>query len=612
MKLIETIRAPSSQFAFEPAESASGISEGLPDWDLSDLYESRESEKLSHDFAWLEQACQDFIRDYEGRIADIDANGLLSSIVAYEKITVVANRIGSFAQLSYLQDTSDTKWQKFEADCDEKITKLSAPLVFYVIELNKIDDSRLIEMFGENESLRRYKPFLDRTRRFRPYQLSMELERFLHDQSVVGRSAWHRLFDETVAGLEFEIEGEKMPLESALNLLMDHDRSRRQAGAEEVSRVLESRISLFSRITSTLIKDREIEDRWRKLDPPELGMHLHNDIEPEVVDALKSAVVESYSEASHRYYRMKSEWLGLDKLEIWDRMAPLPYQSKRKIGWNEAKSTVLNAYEAFSPAMSEIAAKFFEKSWIDAGVKPGKTTGAFCSSTTTIVHPYILLNYLGSPRDVITLAHELGHGVHQVLAAEQGELLSRTPLTLAETASGFGEMLTFAGLMEATEDRMERKALLAEKVEGMLATVFRQIAFYDFECRLHRARRDNELTAEEIGAIWMDVQRESLGPAFKFMPGYENFWAYIPHFVHSPFYVYSYAFGELLVNAIFAVYQEGQPGFQEKYFDALRAGGSKHHSELLAPFGIDASDPGFWKKGVSVISRYIDELDAMG
>ena len=609
--MLPATRPPKSHLVFEANDAVSGSGGKLPEWNLSDLYDSTDSEKLACDFEWLEKTCEEFKNKYDGKLEKIDAPGLLSCIVEYEQIKSTSNRIRSFAQLSYLQDTSNPEMLKFEADCSEKLTRLWVPLVFFSIELNKIDDARLSGLLAENISLQKYEPFLDRIRKLKPYQLSMELEHFLHEKSVVGKSAWQRLFDETVANLEFELNGEKKPLESALNSLLDHDRSRRQAGAEEIARVLGSRITLFTRITTTLIKEKEIEDRWRKLESPQLGMHLYNNVEPEVVDALRNAVVNSYSEISHRYYEIKARWMGLEKLEIWDRLAPLPFHSERKICWDEAESTVLNAYNAFSPIMADIAKRFFDNSWIDAGVKPGKTAGAFCSPTTVQAHPYILLNFLGSPNDVITLAHELGHGVHQVLAAEQGELLSETPLTLAETASGFGEMLTFESLMKAADEESERKALLAEKVERMLSTVVRQIAFYDFECRLHQARRKNELAAGEIGEIWMDIQRESLGPVFNFMNGYENFWAYIPHFVHSPFYVYSYAFGDPLVNSMFALYREGKPGFQDKYFNALRAGGSKHHSELLAPFGINAADPEFWKLGISVICDLIDELDSM-
>ena len=326
---------------------------------------------------------------------------------------------------------------------------------------------------------------------------------------------------------------------------------------------------------------------------------------------MRDAVVAAYPRLSHRYYALKAKWLGLDKLQVWDRNAPLPKDDDRKIPWTEARQTVLDAYAGFDPRMAELAAPFFDHGWIDAGVKPGKAPGAFAHPTVTDVHPYVLLNYLGKQRDVMTLAHELGHGVHQRLAAGQGELLSSTPLTLAETASVFGEMLTFRRLLDAAPDKAARKILLASKTEDMINTVVRQIAFYDFESKLHAARREGELTPDDINALWMSVQAESLGPVFEFMPGYETFWTYIPHFIHSPFYVYAYAFGDGLVNALYAVYQEGDPAFQEKYFALLEAGGSKHHKALLAPFGLDASDPKFWDKGLSLIASMIDELEAM-
>ena len=448
-------------------------------------------------------------------------------------------------------------------------------------------------------------------RAMRPHQLSDELEQFLHDQSTVGAAAWNRLFDETVAGLTFSVDGEEKNLEATLDHLTDRDRAKREAAAREVARVFGDNIKLFARVHNTLAKEKEIEDRWRKMPTPQSGRHLSNHVEPEVVDALRNAVVAAYPKLSHRYYNLKRGWMGLERMEVWDRNAPLPMESDHLVQWDEARATVLGAYHGFDPEMAKLAEPFFDKGWIDAPVKPGKAPGAFAHPTVTDVHPYVMLNYLGKPRDVMTLAHELGHGVHQRLAAEQGELLSSTPLTLAETASVFGEMLTFRKLLADAPTPAEKKVLLAGKVEDMINTVVRQIAFYDFECKLHDARRQGELTPDDIGELWMSVQGESLGPAFTFMEGYESFWAYIPHFVHSPFYVYAYAFGDGLVNALYAVYEEGDPDFQTKYFDMLKAGGSKHHKELLAPFGLDASDPAFWDKGLSMISGFIDELEAM-
>ena len=419
------------------------------------------------------------------------------------------------------------------------------------------------------------------------------------------------LFDETIAGLEFEVDGEPLTIEGTLNLLTEQDRSVREAAAKELAAVFAENIKIFARVHNTQAKEKEVMDRWRGMPTAQTGRHLSNDVEPEVVEALRNAVVAAYPKLSHRYYELKRKWLGLDVMQVWDRNAPLPMEATRIVDWNEAEATVMNAYSEFDPRMGDIAKPFFTDGWIDAAVKPGKAPGAFAHPTVTDVHPYVMLNYLGKPRDVMTLAHELGHGVHQVLAAEQGEMLASTPLTLAETASVFGEMLTFRRMLDNAKDDAEKKVLLAGKVEDMINTVVRQIAFYDFECKLHEARRGGELTPDDINALWMSVQAESLGPAFEFMDGYETFWAFIPHFVHSPFYVYAYAFGDGLVNALYAVYEENPDGFQDKYFDMLKAGGSKHHKELLAPFGLDASDPKFWDKGLEMISGFIDELEAM-
>ena len=583
----------------------------LPEWDLSDLYPATDSPKLARDMAWLEKECTDFAASFEGKLGGLDAAGLLAAVQQYEKIDIVAGRIMSFAGLRYYQSTTDSDRAKFMADCQDKITNFTTPLVFYGLEFNRLEDAHLSGLIAANADLARYKPVFDRMRAMKPHQLSDELEKFLHDQSSVGSAAWNRLFDETMAGLEFTVDGETLSLESTLNLLTEHDRSKREAATHALAEVFRDNIKTFSRVHNTLAKEKEIEDRWRNMPTPQTGRHLSNHVEAEVVEALRNAVVDAYPRLSHRYYALKAKWLGLERMQTWDRNAPLPMESGKTVGWDEATETVMSAYADFDPKMAEIAKPFFTDGWIDAAVKPGKAPGAFAHPTVTPVHPYVMLNYLGKPRDVMTLAHELGHGVHQVLAAEQGELLSSTPLTLAETASVFGEMLTFRKMLEGAQTQQERKVLLANKVEDMINTVVRQIAFYDFECKLHAARAEGELTPDDINALWMSVQAQSLGPVFDFADGYETFWAYIPHFVHSPFYVYAYAFGDGLVNALYAVYEEGDPDFREKYFDMLRAGGSKHHKELLAPFGLDASDPKFWDKGLSMISGMIDELEAM-
>ncbi|MFT6227851.1 MAG: oligoendopeptidase F [Paracoccaceae bacterium] len=583
----------------------------LPEWDLSDLYEGPDSAAYASDLDAVRSDAKAFAADYEGKLADLSGDSLSAAMTRYEAMSGKIGRIMSYAGLRYYQNTADAGRAKFMGDAQGRVTDDTAPMVFFTLELNRIADDRMAAQLAESEALRKYAPWIERQRALRPYQLSDELEKYLHDASVVGAAAWNRLFDETMARLSFEVDGETLPLEATLTLLSDANRAHREAAAEALVAVFQDNLPIFVRIMNTLVKEHEIEGRWRKMPSADAGRHLANQVEPEVVDALRTAVIAAYPKLSHRYYAMKAKWLGLDKMQHWDRNAPLPGEPDRKVSWQEAKDIVMSAYADFSPKMAEIAEPFFTKGWIDAPVKPGKAPGAFAHPTVTDVHPYVMLNYMGKTRDVMTLAHELGHGVHQVLAASQGELLSSTPLTLAETASVFGEMLTFKRLLRAETEPKKRKALLAGKVEDMLNTVVRQIAFYEFERRIHAARVEGELTADDICAIWMSVQVESLGEAFDFKEGYETFWCYVGHFIHSPFYVYAYAFGDGLVNALYAVYEENPDGFQDKYFDLLSAGGSKRHKELLAPFGLDASDPNFWDKGLSLISSMIDELEAM-
>ena len=592
------------------AEHSKGSAElgQLPDWNLNDLYTSTDAKELVNDLNWLEKECDEFAKNYEGKLKFLSADEMLKCVIRNEKISSISGRIISYAGLLYYQKTTDADRAKFLSDMQEKITIFTTKLVFFSLEINSLDDDFLESLLKENVKLSRYKPVFEKIRALKPYQLSDEIEKFLHDLGIVG-DAWEKLFDETIAGLKFKIGGETLNIESTLNFLTDQKRENRKNATHELARVFGENIKIFTRVHNTQAKEKEIIDRWRKMPTPQMGRHLANQVEPEVVEALRNAVVKAYPKISHRYYELKRKWLGLETMQVWDRNAPLPMESDRLVTWDQAQTIVTDAYTNFDSRMSDLITPFFNKGWIDAGVKPGKAPGAFAHPTVTDVHPYIMLNYLGKPRDVMTLAHELGHGVHQVLASSQGQMLSSTPLTLAETASVFGEMLTFQQMLDNSTDKNERKVLLANKVEDMINTVVRQIAFYDFECKLHDARKKGELTPSNINSLWMSVQSESLGPAFEFVEGYETFWAYIPHFVHSPFYVYAYAFGDGLVNALYATYEENPNGFEDKYFKMLSAGGSKHHKELLEPFGLDASDPEFWSKGLSMISGMIDELE---
>ena len=592
------------------SEHSTGSSElgQLPDWNLNDLYTATDAKELIRDLNWLEKECNEFAKSYEGKLHTLSDKEMLNCIVRNEKISSISGRIISYAGLLYYQKTTDADRAKFLSDMQEKITVFTTKLVFFSLEINSLEDEFLDKLFTKNDQLARYKPVFEKIRAMKPYQLNDEIEKFLHDLGIVG-DAWEKLFDETIAGLTFKIGDESLNIEATLNLLTDQNRENREKATRELARVFSENIKVFTRVHNTQAKEKEIIDRWRGMPTAQMGRHLANQVEPEVVEALRNAVVKAYPEISHRYYELKRKWLGLEIMQVWDRNAPLPMESNKLVTWDEARKVVTSAYTNFDSRMSDLITPFFNEGWIDAGVKPGKAPGAFAHPTVTDVHPYIMLNYLGKPRDVMTLAHELGHGVHQVLASSQGQMLSSTPLTLAETASVFGEMLTFQQMLDQSCDKNERKVLLANKVEDMINTVVRQIAFYDFECKLHNARRSGELTPSDINSLWMSVQSESLGPAFEFVDGYETFWSYIPHFVHSPFYVYAYAFGDGLVNALYATYKENPKGFEDKYFNLLSAGGSKHHKELLKPFDLDASDPKFWTKGLSMISGMIDELE---
>jgi len=601
------LQLPIPNFDSEHSKGSSELGQ-LPDWNLNDLYTSTDAKELVSDLSWLKKECDEFANEYQGKLKFLSADQMLQCIIRNEKISSISGRIISYAGLRYYQNTTNADRAKFLSDMQEKITVYTTKLVFFSLEINSLEDAFLEGLLNENEELLRYKPVFEKIRALKPYQLSDEVEKFLHDLGIVG-DAWEKLFDETIAGLEFKIGGEKLNIEATLNFLTDQNRENRQKATYELARVFSKNIKVFTRVHNTQAKEKEIIDRWRGMPTAQMGRHLANQVEPEVVEALRNAVVKAYPKISHRYYELKRKWLGLEIMQVWDRNAPLPMESDRLVTWDQAETIVTGAYANFDSRMSDLISPFFSKGWIDAGVKPGKAPGAFAHPTVTNVHPYIMLNYLGKPRDVMTLAHELGHGVHQVLASSQGQMLSSTPLTLAETASVFGEMLTFQQMLDHASDKNERKVLLANKVEDMINTVVRQIAFYDFECKLHDARKGGELTPSDINSLWMSVQSESLGPAFEFVDGYETFWSYIPHFVHSPFYVYAYAFGDGLVNALYATYKDNPTGFEDKYFNMLSAGGSKHHKELLKPFGLDASDPEFWSKGLSMISEMIDELE---
>ncbi|MEM7042650.1 MAG: M3 family oligoendopeptidase [Pseudomonadota bacterium] len=585
----------------------------LPVWDLSDLYSAMDDPAIDADLKAADSGAGKLIADGQGKLTDMDGAALVAFIAEYEKIHDKLGRVFSYASLLHAAKSDDPEISRFYQTVQERINDISTKLLFITLEINRIDDEVLEAKVKSDEGLAHYRPWLRDVRSSRPYQLDDEIERVLHEKSITGRAAWNRLFDETMARMRFPLDGpdgvEELTSAQVFDILSDKDRAKREAAARTISATLEGQVNLFALITNTLAKDKQIEDGWRKFERPISSRNLANHVEDEVVDALISATKSAYPRLAHRYYQYKADWMGLDRLEYWDRNAPLPEDSDKRVAWDDAKVIVLDAYRGFSPKLADIVDRFFTDRWIDAPPRPGKRDGAFCHSTVPSVHPYVLMNYQGRPRDVMTLAHELGHGVHQVLAGKQGPLMASTPLTLAETASVFGEQLTFQSVLKAESDPMQRRLLLASKIEDALNTVVRQIAFVDFERRVHDARQKAELTPDELGDIWMSVQTESLGPAFHFEDGYRVFWSYIPHFIHVPFYVYAYAFGDCLVNALYAVYQAEPEGFQERYHELLAAGGTLRHKELLAPFGLDATDPDFWSKGLGVVEGLIDRLE---
>ncbi|MBR1122666.1 M3 family oligoendopeptidase [Bradyrhizobium lablabi] len=600
------------------AKSGAAISKTgkLPEWNLADLYSGIDAPEIARDLQKMDADSIAFETDYKGKLAEFTAREdggrwLAEAVRRYEAIDDLAGRLGSYAGLVHAGDNVNPAISKFYGDVSERLTAASTHLLFFGLELNRVDDDVMERAMGTPE-LGHYRPWIEDLRKDKPYQLEDRVEQLFHEKSQSGYAAWNRLFDQTISSLRFKVGAKELAIEPTLNFLQDRDGAKRKAAAEALAKTFKANERTFALITNTLAKDKEISDRWRGFQDVADSRHLNNRVEREVVDALVASVRAAYPKLSHRYYRLKAGWFKKKKLAHWDRNAPLPFAATGTIAWPEAQKMVLTAYRGFSTEMASIAERFFTDRWIDAPVRPGKAPGAFSHPTTPSAHPYVLMNYQGKPRDVMTLAHELGHGVHQVLAAKNGALMAPTPLTLAETASVFGEMLTFKRLLSETRNARQRQALLAGKVEDMINTVVRQIAFYTFERAVHTERRNGELTAQRLGEVWLSVQGESLGDAIDIRPGYENFWMYIPHFIHSPFYVYAYAFGDCLVNSLYAVYEHASEGFAERYLEMLAAGGTKHYSELLKPFGLDAKDPKFWDGGLSVIAGMIDELETMG
>ena len=580
------------------------MSENLPNWNLHDFYSSFRDEQISKDLSLFKKFTENFKKKYKDKLLSYSST-FEGIIEEYENGNEIGDKLGNFAFLTYATNMDVPEIVQFYQDINEKLTEISSNLIFFTNEINENSNENFQKLVNGSG---KYKNWLVNIRRFKDHQLDEKSEQIILDKNLTANSSWVRFFEEQINDLKFKIDGKDLNSAAALNLLSDHDEKVRKIAADSVESVFKSNVKTFTFITNTLAKDKITNDKWRNYNSPVASRNLSNNVENEVVEALSKSVTSNYKNISHRYYEIKSNIFKKNKLDYWDRNAPYPNSPKKLIKWEEAKDIVLRSYANFDESFKDIVLLFFQNNWIDAELKSGKSPGAFAASTIPSIHPYILTNFHGKTRDVMTLAHELGHGCHQYLSAKQGLLLSSTPLTLAETASVFGEMMTFRTLLnESNEDT--KKFLLASKIEDMINTVIRQISFFEFEKLIHSARKNGELSSDQICEFWMSTQSESLGPHIKLTDGYKYFWTYIPHFIHTPFYVYAYAFGDCLVNVLIQLYDEGLPDFKDHYINLLKSGGAKHYSEVLKPFDIDLKNQQSWQKGLSMISGLIDEFE---
>ena len=582
----------------------------LPLWDLSEIYKDIKDPMIKNDLKDIRNLSKDFLKKWKGKIKDLNSEEFVDCIDQYQNLNEKIYKIGTHSNLIFATNMEDPEISRYNSSISDEVTEIFSSLIFVTLELSIINDD-VINEWVLNDEAKQWLPYLTILRKRNPYLLDPLVEEILIEKSATGRSAWVRLFDETSAALRFPFKKEMVSEAEILNYLSDIDPEKRKIAGKSLSQTLEKNKRIFGMILNVISRDRYIEDNKRGFKRIVSSRNLDNDVEDEVVDALVKTVDEAMPQLTHRYYKWKAKQFGKSKIDWWDRNAPLPQTSDRSIEWSEAKSIVLESFASFHPEIARLANLFFENNWIDADVRKGKASGAFAHPSIPSLHPYVLLNYQGKIRDVMTLAHELGHGVHQILAAKNGLLMSETPLTVAETASVFGEMLVFRKLLEESNHE-QKKQLLAGKIEDMLNTVARQIGFHQFEVKFHEARIKSELTPDEIGDIWMETQSHAVGPYVNLTEDYKVLWGYIPHFVHTPFYVYAYAFGDSLVNALWHAYQNtDKQSFSEKYIAMLSAGGTKSHNDLLKPFNLSAYDKSFWQKGISMISGLMDELESL-
>ncbi|MHB1834517.1 MAG: M3 family oligoendopeptidase, partial [Solirubrobacteraceae bacterium] len=578
-------------------------------WDLSALLDGEDADGVRPRMEQAVERASAFSSAYAGRVAQLDAAGLARAMHELEQIHDLVGRAASFASLQFSTDTADPARGALLALVQERGTELETKLLFFELEWAALDDDRAAALLSD-EQLAFCAHHLRSARRYRPHLLSEPEEMILAEKSISSQSAWARLFGELLAALRVPLEGEEVVLDVALSRLQEPDREVRRAVAEAVSGALEPGLRTRGFIYNTLVHDKSVEDRLRSYPHWLASRNLANEASDESVRALIDAVRGRFS-IPQRWYRLKAQLLGIDRLADFDRSAPVVSEDVT-FSYAQARELVLDTYESFSPDAGRVVRRFFDEHWVDAPVRPNKRGGAFCSYTVPSVHPYVLLNFTARRRDVLTMAHELGHGLHAALAQPQGVFHQGTPLTLAETASVFGEALVFGRLLEDTPDDRARLSLLAERIEGAIATVFRQIAMNRFEHLIHTRRRDEgELSVDRISESWVESQSELFGDAVEMTDGYRMWWSYVPHFINTPGYVYAYAYGQLLALSVYSRYVQEGPSFAPDYLGLLAAGGSRPPEELGAMVGIDLADPGFWDSGLDLVEQQLREAEAL-
>lgn len=583
----------------------------LPAWDLSDLYNGIDDPKIQKDLDKYKKNAEQLAKKYKGKIKDLSSEEFLQAVKSVEEMSIIGSMLGEFAYLNMVTQMKNKEAMIFYQNISEKLTDYSKPTIFFSLEVNKLTDSKIKEWL-KNDGVAFYKPWLDKVRRFKNHELSEEVEEILHEKSVTSSSAWVRLYEESSSRLVYTVDGKNYNDAEISKLLLDKNPETRAKAGKEINRVSKENAHLFTTIYNMVIKDKAIEDAKRGYKKPISERNLAENVNDKTVETLAETVRKNYKNIAHRFYKLKAKWLGVKKIQYWDRNAPLPFCEDIDYSWDESVKTVLDAYNEFSPDLYNVAKDFFDNNWIDVPPRDGKRSGAFCASATAEHHPYLLLNFAGKQNDVLTLAHELGHGCHHQLRTKNGDLNEYSRMTSEEVASVFGEMITFQSMLRQMDNDKAKLCLIASKVNDMINTAIRQIAFHFFETRAHEERKNGELSEDRLCEIWLEEMRASLGEHVNVDENSAFIWMQVGHFFFLPFYVYAYSFADCLVNSLYRVSQEGTvKDFPAKYLDMLSKTAITDYDKLLKPFGLNPEKADFWEKGLSLISSYIDELERL-